>query len=326
MTFALGTFARGGETFVGLVVDERIVELSTLERAWRADHRTPRLASAGTLLALIESWDEVWPLLNEMADFARRAGDRLDVIEPASIRYRPPILRPGKVLHSAANFRDHVAEMAAYNAAAGNADPSARFTGVKEAARPYLFLKASSALNGAFDDIVLPEGNDHQIDWEAELAVVIGRRGRSIRATEARQYIAGYMTTNDVTRRDTLWRDDRKNFKTDWLASKSLDGFAPMGPLFVPRAFVADPDHLRITLKVNGVLKQNGSTADMIFSAEEQIEYASRFMTLEPGDIFVTGTVGGVGQATGEFLKAGDILETEVSGVGCLRNRIVAPS
>ena len=321
--FALGTFAGEDGAFVGLVVGQKIFALPALHATWRASHGGDDLPGAASLLGLLEQWDESFPRIEELARFAAGERENIADVAPATLRYLPPVLRPGKILHSAANYREHVAEMAAYNVSGGNNDPNARFAGEKSRAEPYLFLKASSALTGPYDDIVLPEG-EHQIDWEAELAVVIGRRGRRIAAAHAMDHVAGFMVANDVTCRDMLWREDRKNFKTDWLASKSHDGFEPIGPLFVPRPYVENPGNLRITLTLNGVTKQDGRTGDMIFSAEEQIEFASRFMTLEPGDIFVTGTVGGVGQATGEFLAAGDVMETEVHGVGKLRNRIVA--
>jgi len=128
-----------------------------------------------------------------------------------------------------------------------------------------------------------------------------------------------------VSCRDQLFRADRPNFRTDWLSSKSYDTFGPCGPFFVPRAFVPNHAALRIVLKVNDEIKQDGLAGDMIYSPEEQIEYASRRMSLLPGDIFATGTLAGVGQGTGVFLKAGDIVETEVHGLGRQRNRVVAP-
>ncbi|MDX3911726.1 MAG: fumarylacetoacetate hydrolase family protein [Sphingobium sp.] len=321
--FALGTFADKGQSFVGLVVAEHIFALPHLLELWSRSSAEEDLPGQASLLGLLEHWDENFPRLEALARFAADEVGNISPLEPATLRYLPPVLRPGKILHSAANFREHVEEMAAYNTSNGNGDANTRFAGEKEGARPYLFLKASSTLGGPFDDIVLPAG-DHQIDWEAELAVVIGKRGRDIAAAHAMDHVAGFMVANDVTCRDMLWRDDRKNFKTDWLASKSHDGFEPIGPLFVPRAYVTDPGNLRITLTLNGVVKQDGHISDMIFSPEEQIEFASHILTLEPGDIFVTGTVGGVGQATGEFLKAGDVVETEVHGLGRLKNRIVA--
>jgi 2-keto-4-pentenoate hydratase/2-oxohepta-3-ene-1,7-dioic acid hydratase in catechol pathway len=157
--------------------------------------------------------------------------------------------------------------------------------------RPYLFAKAC-AMTGAFDDIVLPHGMA-RIDWEAELAVVIGRRGKHIPPEKAADHIAGYMTTNDVSCRDLTWREDRPWIRSDWLAGKSFDSFAPMGPYFTPKAFVPSHDNLRIRLWVNGAPKQDGMTRDMIFGIEDQIAYAAGMVTLEPGDIFSTGTPAG---------------------------------
>ncbi|MET3762275.1 fumarylacetoacetate hydrolase family protein [Sphingomonas sp. UYEF23] len=311
MSFGLGRFSRGDATFTGVAADERIVRLDALDPAW----------VGATILDLLDDWDASVAALERHVGAGTFAA--AEALERETLRYHAPIARPGKMLHAGANYGEHVKEMAAYNVAAGNADPARRFTGEKDGAQPYLFLKASSALTGAYDDIALPPG-EHQMDWEAELAVVIGRRGRGIAVADAADHIAGYMVTNDLCCRDLLWRADRPNFKTDWLSSKSHDGFAPMGPLFVPRAFAGATDAQTLRLAVNGEVKQQGSTGDMIFSAEEQIAFASTMMTLEPGDIFATGTVGGVGQATGTYLRAGDIVETTVEGLGTLRNRIVA--
>ncbi len=297
--FAIGRFAGPIGPFLGLVVGDLMQPLDEC-----------------SIHDLLGDWPRSF---ERLATLAETSTPREPLI---GLRFLPPLDRPGKMLHSAANYAEHVKEMVAYNVASG-VDPAKRFTGDKSKARPYLFLKASSALTGPYDDIEIPSG-EHQIDWEAELAVVVGRAGKHISEADALGHVAGYMTTNDTTCRDGLWREDRPNFKTDWLSSKSLDGFAPMGPLFVPAAFVPNPNDLRITLKVNGEIKQDGNTGEMIFSAAEQIEYASRFMTLHPGDIFVTGTVGGVGQASGTFLKAGDLMETEVHGVGKLCNKLVA--
>jgi 2-keto-4-pentenoate hydratase/2-oxohepta-3-ene-1,7-dioic acid hydratase in catechol pathway len=171
----------------------------------------------------------------------------------------------------------------------------------------------------------LPAGFD-RIDWEAELAVVIGRQGKNIPAAKAMDHVAGYMTTNDISCRSRTFRNDRPNIRSDWMGGKSYDTFAPMGPFFVPRAFVPDPTNLRIWCAVNGVTKQDGNSGDMVFGIEDQIEYGSKMMTLEPGDVFATGTPAGTGQERLEFLKAGDIIETEVEGLGRQRNKVVAGS
>jgi 2-keto-4-pentenoate hydratase/2-oxohepta-3-ene-1,7-dioic acid hydratase in catechol pathway len=226
------------------------------------------------------------------------------------------------MLYAAANYKEHVAEMRAARFTGGDFDKSKDAQGDKSRLRAYLFLKAPNCLAGAYDDIVLPAG-EHRIDWEAELAVVIGRAGRHVPAAKALDHVAGFMTTNDVSCRDLTWREDRPTIRSDWLAGKSFDTFAPTGPFLVPREFVPNHDRLRVWLAVNGVTKQDGNTGDMIFNTAEQIEYASRMLTLEPGDLFATGTPSGVGQGRGEFLTAGDLVECEVEGLGRQRNRVV---
>ena len=163
-----------------------------------------------------------------------------------------------------------------------------------------------------------------KIDWEAEIALAIGKRGKRIKAERALDHVAGFMTTNDVSARDLQIRADRPGLRSDWLNGKSHDNFAPMGPFLVPRAFVPDHKNLFIRLAVNGEVKQNGNTSQFIFTPEEQIEYASNILTIETGDIFSCGTCGGVGQGANTFLKAGDMMETEIEGLGKMRNRFVA--
>jgi 2-keto-4-pentenoate hydratase/2-oxohepta-3-ene-1,7-dioic acid hydratase in catechol pathway len=185
-----------------------------------------------------------------------------------------------------------------------------------------LFFKAPSAIVGPYDDIRLPQDGEN-VDWEIELGVVVGKRGRKVAAEHAAATIAGYLVTNDLSCRSLLWREDRQSIRSDWLASKSHDTFCPLGPYFVPRAFVPDHNDLTLRLMLNGEVMQDGNTAEMIFSPDEQIEYASKMMTLEPGDLFLTGTVAGVGQGRGRFLKAGDIVESEIPGLGGQRNLVV---
>ncbi|PUA19496.1 fumarylacetoacetate hydrolase family protein [Glaciimonas sp. PCH181] len=328
--FKLGTFSdQNSDAFVGMVLGKKVVAISIVHAHYRDSsfNLTGTLSAADSISNLLQDWDNNFAVLQAMEAFIGSediASDRLkeSVYDLSSLRVRPPIEKPSKMLNSAANYREHVAEMSNYTQAAGNVDKTKIFAGDKSTAKPYFFLKAPSALIGAYDDIVLPSG-EHQIDWEAEVAVAIGRPGKRIKAAQSMLHVAGFMTANDVTCRDLLWRADRPNFRSDWFASKSFDTFAPMGPFFVPREFVPNYSNLHISLKVNGETKQNGNTDDMIFSLEEQIEYVSEMMTLHSGDIFMTGTIGGVGQSTGTFLKAGDIVETEVDGLGMLRNRVV---
>lgn len=330
--FALATYQLPGKSaFPALVMGEYAFEIAPLHGAYcdSAWGRTGALSATASVLHLLEDWDRNFAVLQAIADFVREEGPASDRLRDAvhqqpRLHPLPPVLRPSKILNCAANYSGHLAEMRQYTQTGGNIDPSRIYRGDKASSQPYLFLKAPSSLVGAHDDIVMPSGAS-ELDWEAELAVVIGPRARNVSADQALKHIAGFMTFNDVSCRDQLFRLDRPNFRTDWLSSKSYDTFGPCGPFLVPRAFVPNHAALRLLLRVNGEIKQDGLAGDMIYSPEEQIEYASRRMTLLPGDIFATGTLAGVGQGTGVFLKPGDTVETEVHGLGRQRNRVVAP-
>jgi 2-keto-4-pentenoate hydratase/2-oxohepta-3-ene-1,7-dioic acid hydratase in catechol pathway len=238
----------------------------------------------------------------------------------SALKALPPVRRPGKMFYAAQNFQEHVDEMipAGMTPAGGP-----KFTGEKSTSEPYLFLKAPSTLAGAYDDIAIPTGLK-KIDWEAEIALAIGKPGKRIKAERALDHVAGFMTTNDVSARDLQIRADRPGLRSDWLNGKSHDNFAPTGPFLVPRAFVPDHKNLFIRLTVNGEIKQNGNTSQFIFTPEEQIEYASNILSLDSGDFFSCGTCGGVGQGTNTFLNVGDVMETEIESLGKMRNRFVA--
>jgi len=183
---------------------------------------------------------------------------------------------------------------------------------------PVFFTKATNTVNGPYSDIPFDPEVSTQIDWEAELGVVIGRRGENISQAEAMQYVFGYTVINDVSARD-LQAAHGQFFK-----GKSLDGACPMGPWIVTADEVADPHSLGIRCRVNGVVKQEAVTSQMIFKIPALIESLSRGTTLEPGDVIATGTPSGVGFARTppEFLKPGDVVECEVDGVGTIRNRV----
>ncbi|RJT41449.1 FAA hydrolase family protein [Mesorhizobium waimense] len=329
ITFKIGTFSTGGRRpFAGLVIGDLVVDVAeALASARRhTGWEPPATPDLGSMDAILGDWERHFEILQTLAGkiAAEGRGGFQDAAHAwADLRVLPPVPHPSKILNSAANYSGHVKEMRSYTTT-NNLDPAKAFSGKKDGAEPYLFLKAPSALCGAFDDIVLPSEDD-QIDWEAELAVVIGTTGKGIRADRAMNHVAGFMVFNDVSCRNRLFRKDRENFRTDWLSSKSFDTFAPTGPYLVPKAFLPDHSALRITLKVNGELKQDGLAGEMIFGTEEQIEFASARMTLHPGDIFATGTIGGVGQGSSTYLKVGDVIETEIDGLGCQRNPVVGP-
>jgi 2-keto-4-pentenoate hydratase/2-oxohepta-3-ene-1,7-dioic acid hydratase in catechol pathway len=330
--FALGSFAReDGKAFAAMVIGASVIDLAIAQRAYAASARAGAgmLSGVASVMDLLQEWEGNFEILQAMFAFLSKEGldsERLRdaVADLDQLAVLPPIQRPSKILNCAANYSGHLKEMRSYTQTGGDVEPAKIFKGDKSAAQPYFFLKAPSSLCGAYDNIVLPSISD-QIDWEAELGVAIGRRSKKLKAEHALDCVAGYMTFNDVSCRNQLFREDRPNFRTDWLSSKSHDSFGPLGPFLVPRAFVPDYARLKMELRVNGEIKQSGVPADMIYSTEEQIEYVSRLMTLEPGDVFATGTLAGVGQATGTFLRPGDIVETEVHGLGRQQNRVVAP-
>ncbi|MGY4981882.1 fumarylacetoacetate hydrolase family protein [Streptomyces sp. 900105755] len=306
--FALGTFSDGAAVFPGLVAGTRVRDLS---------------GPVASVRALVEDWDTWLPRLHELA----AAGDG-DWHNLADLRVRTP-LEPGQILQSGANYRRHVVDLvAAEKESVHGATPEeARADAEKmmdERIRdgvPYLFLGSPRALCGPYDDVVLPAlGEQH--DWELELALVIGRPGRNIPAAEAMSYVAGYTISNDLTTRDRLYRPDLKAIGTDWFTAKNADTFLPTGPFLVPADFVGDPGDLRITLRHNGVVRQDESTKDMIFDIPRLIAYASTTTTLRPGDLLLTGSPAGNGAHWGVFLRPGDVIDAEITGLGHQRNTV----
>jgi 2-keto-4-pentenoate hydratase/2-oxohepta-3-ene-1,7-dioic acid hydratase in catechol pathway len=302
------------------VLGESVIDLSKAHAAYGASRRANALSATDSILGLLENWEANFAALQEIVAFLEKEGLRPEAADLASLRALPPVIRPGKMFYAAQNFQEHVDEMirAGMTPAAGP-----KFTGEKATTRPYLFLKAPSCLAGAHDEIAIPLGMK-KIDWEAEIALAIGKKGKRIKAERALDHVAGFMTTNDVSCRDLQIRPDRPGLRSDWLGGKSHDNFAPMGPFLVPRAFVPNHMNLFIRLTVNGEVKQDGNTSQFIFTPEEQIEYASHILTLETGDVFSCGTCGGVGQGTNTFLEPGDVMETEIESLGKMRNQLVA--
>jgi 2-keto-4-pentenoate hydratase/2-oxohepta-3-ene-1,7-dioic acid hydratase in catechol pathway len=255
--------------------------------------------------------------LNEPAtliDLIRRGGSppaaRGQAYRADEIRWHAPIPRPAKnVFCVGRNFLTHIEEGA-----------RARGVEVKLPDAPVFFTKAPTSVTGPFDDIPWDRSVTHQVDWEAELGVIIGKTGRSIPRGAALAHVFGYTVINDVTARDV----QKNHFQ--FFKGKSLDGFCPIGPVVVTADEFGNPQRKQITLKVNGAVKQNGNTRDMIFTVDAIIASLSHGMTLEAGDIIACGTPDGVGFARTppEFLQHDDVLETAVEGIGTMRNRVVA--
>jgi 2-keto-4-pentenoate hydratase/2-oxohepta-3-ene-1,7-dioic acid hydratase in catechol pathway len=239
------------------------------------------------------------------------AGARLDIKE---VKLEAPLARPGKIICLAGNYRAHIVE-------SGYAAPTESAIITQQ-----LFLKPASAVIGDGDDIVISCHND-TVGWETELAVVIGKRGKDIQAENAYDYVFGYTILNDVSERRLNSRIENRSKREmdgffDWLAGKWFDGFAPSGPWIVTADEIRDPHNLEIKLSVNGQIRQQGNTRDMIFRIPEQIAYISSIMTLEPGDIISTGTPVGAGVGGDASLHDGDELVCEIQGIGTLRNKV----
>lgn len=223
-----------------------------------------------------------------------------------------PLPRPSAIYCAGANYSDHSAEMAKAGGGVAPTRPD----------RSWHFLKSPHAVVGP-DAIVNLPSNSKMVDWEVELAVIIGRKCKDVALNEALDCVAGYSIAIDLSARDLSRRTDVPDsspFKMDWLAHKNFDGSCPLGPYLVPADEIADPQTLGIELSVNGQIKQKSTTADMIFTVAQQIRDLSRQITLWPGDVVLTGTPAGVGNGRGEFLKAGDVVSARISGLGELRS------
>jgi 2-keto-4-pentenoate hydratase/2-oxohepta-3-ene-1,7-dioic acid hydratase in catechol pathway len=224
------------------------------------------------------------------------------------------IPRPSKLICLAGNYAEHVIERGGTVAE-------------RHETFPYLFLKPANCLIDDGEAIVLPKNAPQGVDWELELGVVIGKRCKNVLEANALEYVAGYTIINDVTQRQFRPTPGRKKRERDvffdWQHGKWFDRFCPIGPRIVPASEIEDPQNLQMKLTVNGVVKQQGSTGQMIFPVAALIEFISSICTLEPGDIIATGTPKGVGSASGTFLQAGDVVEATIEKIGTLRNPVV---
>ena len=244
---------------------------------------------------------------------------RGDGLPLAEVKLHAPLLYPGTIYCAGANYADHVAEMARAQNLPPPPDP--RSLGLK----PWFFIKPPRAcVVGPGERIPRPRGS-HKLDWEVELVAVIGRPCRNVSVAGALKHVAGYTIADDLSARDLSRRTQLppgNPFHFDWTAHKGFEGSCPLGPWITLAAEVPDPQRLFIRLWVNGVLKQDSNTAEMIFSTAEQIAHLSSLSTLYPGDIVLTGTPAGVGTARNEFLQPGDHVELEIERIGRLEHWI----
>jgi 2-keto-4-pentenoate hydratase/2-oxohepta-3-ene-1,7-dioic acid hydratase in catechol pathway len=285
MDMKLVTFQAAGGPRLGVVRDgDEVVELD----------------APTSMLALIDSGQEGLARVRSAISSSRAKAHRLD-----QVTLLPPLPDPrGNVIAVGRNYQAHAAETAAGS----------------EPGPPTIFTKAITSLAAPFGDIAIDPAISDRIDWEVELGVVTSKSGANIKRAGARAHVFGYMAFNDVTARDI-----QAGWGGQYFKGKSLDRSSPCGPWIVTADEISDPQSLALRLRVNGVTKQDGSTADMIYPVDAILEWVSRGMTVPAGAIIATGTPDGVGFARTppEFLEPGDVMETEVEGVGMLRNRIV---
>jgi acylpyruvate hydrolase len=251
-------------------------------------------APAETVRGLLAACDA-----DELRELHRRAGQASDRIALANVTLHAPVTDPQKIICIGLNYRDHAEE-----------------TGQDIPANPMWFAKFANSLTGSGQDIVLPSAHAEYVDYEAELALVIGRRAHRVEASDALAHVAGAMPFNDVSARDLQLQNPL------WTSGKALDTFAPCGPALVTLDEIEDLQNLGLCTRINGELLQHGTTANLIFGPAELVAWLSRTMTLLPGDIIATGTPAGVGVAQGRFLRDGDTVEVEIDGLGTLVNLV----
>lgn len=288
------------------VMVERAGKLLPLSDVVGADALDTIAGPPEDLAPLLSNW-RAWD--SWLAEAAPDLGPKFDEtgLDAGGQQFRPPLSAPGKILCIGANYHDHIAEMPI------PMTPS----------YPYSFLKpANNTLRGSGDSVSVPR-IAKMIDWEAELAVIIGAECRDVPARDALSMVAGYANFNDLSARD--WLENRPAIGVDWIQHKAFDGFAPMGPYLTPARFVPDPQDLPVRLSVNGAVKQESNTGQMVFGVAAIIEHLSAIMTLYPGDVIATGTPAGVGHGRNppEFLKPGDEVRMEIAGLGELVTGIV---
>ncbi len=298
-----------GSVRLGAVRDGELVDLARAATMLNAPEAREAPELLREMLALIAAGPQAWARVAQLASAAPEDA----ALTLGSVTLLAPIPRPAKnVFCVGRNYADHAAEL---SHVMGHSTPAT------EARRPNIFTKAPTTVIGPYDTIPFDASVSEQIDWEVELGVILGVGGRHITRADALSHVFGYTVINDVSARDLQNAPGMQ-----WFLGKSLDGSCPMGPWIVTADELRDPAALRLTLSVNGEVKQAGTTGDMIFDVPAIIASLSEAMTLESGDIIATGTPAGVGygRTPPEFLKPGDIMESAVENIGALRNQVVA--
>jgi 2-keto-4-pentenoate hydratase/2-oxohepta-3-ene-1,7-dioic acid hydratase in catechol pathway len=311
--YRLATYQGSDGPRAGLVIGDKVFDAAALTRK-------PAYAS---VLGILADWRAAEPALREAAagvgETSGKGGTKSKSRPLARTKLLAPVRFPSAIYCAGSNYADHAAEMAARDNRPPPPDPHT--LGLKA----WHFIKGARSIADPGTRVKI-SGYCEQMDWEVELAAVIGRTAKDVSADKTLSYVAGYTIANDLSARDRGRRanmPDASPFKWDWTKHKTFDGSCPLGPWIVPASDIGDPQQLGLKLWVNGVLKQDSKTSEMIFTLAEQIEQLSAGMTLHPGDIILTGTPAGVGAGRGEFLKAGDAVKLWIEKIGEIENRMV---
>jgi 2-keto-4-pentenoate hydratase/2-oxohepta-3-ene-1,7-dioic acid hydratase in catechol pathway len=308
------SFDFNGQQRLGELRDEGIIDLGRAHDLFHSEvtetHDAIPTSFPQRMIDFLESGKELSNYTSDLTDHihgllpkrSRELQDQRVLVKTTDVHVLPPVPVPPKIICLGLNYRDHAEE--------------AR---VPLPERPLIFSKPSTTIVGPEDPVVYPKIST-QVDYEVELAAIIGKGGKDIPESHALDHVAGYSIFNDVSARDIQFEDKQ------WFRGKSFDTFAPTGPCLVLKDQISDPHHLKMQLRVNGEVRQNGTTANMIFKTPHLIAFISRVMTLQPGDVIATGTPAGVGfyaKPEKKLLKPGDMVEAEIEGIGVLRNRII---
>lgn len=295
------TYKLNGREEIGALTDDgKILALfDSLTSGLISPEQTELLKNCRTMLDFIQGGESGLLALQEVLN--KQISERLTLLDPANVEVLAPIQRPPKIVAVGLNYMDHCRE-----------------TNTEPPQRPLLFAKYPTSVIGHKAQIEWKESVAREVDYEAELAVIIGKRGKDVKAEDAFDYVFGYTALNDVSARDLQFSDGQ------WIRGKSLDTFCPLGQHIVTKDEIPNPHNLRISCRVNGETLQDSNTGEMIFDIPALIEYITRSITLEPGDVIATGTPSGVGFSRQPpiFLKHGDEVEIFIEKIGSLINRV----
>jgi 2-keto-4-pentenoate hydratase/2-oxohepta-3-ene-1,7-dioic acid hydratase in catechol pathway len=302
--YKLATYRSAGGPRAGLVVGDQVLDAAKL---------TGKAAYA-SVIGILDDWKSAAGTLKSAAARAAKGETRVKGIPLRRAKLLAPVLWPSAIFCAGANYADHAAEMNKANNRPPEPDPHT--LGLQS----WHFIKASRSLSDPGATVKISDYSK-RMDWEVELAAVIGRKAKNVPQEKALAYVAGYTAANDLSARDRGRRPhvaDTSPFKADWVSHKSFDGSCPLGPWIVPASDIPDPQNLGLKLWVNDVLKQDSNTSQMIFNLAEQIAHLSSRLTLHPGDLILTGTPAGVGVGRNEFLQAGDVVKIWIERIGSL--------